>query len=181
MKNLTTTILLSLVIFSCQKEESHNHTNSTASTSEDFSKKATIPDGFITKNPLGESISVLEARSRNEPAKQMIVEGAICGILEPFTSNRAMFILGDLSIKTCDKTPGDNCPTPWDACCEDRKKIISGSLTVRLLDENGTLKDGTLKNVNGLNAGRKIKVQGVVSTQSIPSSMISNATQIQLL
>jgi len=181
MKKLTIIILLSLVTFSCQNDESHNHKNYTESTTEDFSQKATIPDGFITKNPLDESISVLEARSKNEPGKQMIVEGAICGMLEPFTSNRAMFILGDLSIKTCDKTPGDNCLTPWDACCEDRKKVISGSLTVRLLDENGTLKDGTLKNVNGLIAGRKIKVQGVVSAQSIPSSMISNATQIQLL
>ena len=78
MKKLTIIILLSLVTFSCQNDESHNHKNYTESTIEDFSQKATIPDGFITKNPLDESISVLEARSKNEPGKQMIVEGAIC-------------------------------------------------------------------------------------------------------
>jgi len=148
---------------------------------EEDSIKANLPAGFISQQSLGKAISVLEARKRNEAGQLLVIQGFIGGMVEPFTQTRALFVLGDESIKTCDKIPGDHCPTPWDACCEDRKKLIDGSITVRLLDDQGQILPGTLKNVMGIEAGKIIKLECIVDSQSIPSSMVVNAKRVELL
>jgi len=181
MKNKSVYIALGLLLLSCESSVHEHNENSNASFEANRSKKADLPPNFLSKISTGKAISVIEARKKNKTGEKLIIEGAICGMLEPFTKDRAMFVLGDLTIKTCDKISGDNCPTPWDACCEDRKKIISSSLTVCVLDESGKIKEGTLKNVMGIEAGRKIKVEGLVDAQSIPTSMVINATRIELL
>jgi hypothetical protein len=99
----------------------------------------------------------------------------------PFTANRAVFVLGDDSLETCDEIPGDNCPTPWDACCEDRRKIVNSTMSVQVIDHKGTIIDGTLEGLGGIEAGKRVKVKGRVSNKSTAQSFILNAEQIQLL
>ena len=179
MNKITFFTLLSLLIASCEYD---NHTHSSEkSIVADNSIKANLPANFISQESLGEAISVLEARKRNEADQLLVIQGFIGGMVEPFTQSRALFVLGDESIKTCDKIPGDHCPTPWDACCEDRKKLIDGSITVRLVDNQGQILQGTLKNVMGIEAGKIIKVECIVDSQSMPSSMVVNAKRIELL
>jgi len=100
---------------------------------------------------------------------------------KPFTQSKAMFILGDDSLKTCDEIPGDSCPTPWDVCCEDPRKISSSTLSVQILDENGSLLSGTLQGVAGIEPGKRVKVQGTVSANSYTKAMVLEATALQLL
>ena len=179
MNKLTFFTLLSLLIASCQPDD-HAHDSGKSFATED-SIKADLPADFISNQSLEEAISVLEARKRNEADQLLVIQGFIGGMVEPFTQSRALFVLGDESIKTCDKTPGDNCPTPWDACCEDRKKLLDGSITVRLLDDQGQILQGTLKNVMGIEAGKIIKVECIVDSQSMPNSMVVNAKRVELL
>ena len=179
MNKLTFFTVLSLLITSCETDD---HTKSTGkSIKADDSIKANLPADFISQQTLGEAISVLEARKRNEANQLLVIQGFIGGMVEPFIQSRALFVLGDESIKTCDKIKGDQCPTPWDACCEDRKKLIDGSVTVRVLDDQGQMLQGTLKNVMGIEAGKIIKVECIVDSQSMPSSMMVNAKRIELL
>jgi hypothetical protein len=179
MNKLTFFTVLSLLITSCETDD---HIKSTGkSIKADDSIKANLPADFISQQTLGEAISVLEARKRNEANQLLVIQGFIGGMVEPFTQSRALFVLGDESIKTCDKIKGDQCPTPWDACCEDRKKLIDGSVTVRVLDDQGQMLQGTLKNVMGIEAGKIIKVECIVDSQSMPSSMVVNAKRIELL
>ena len=72
-------------------------------------------------------------------AKNWLLKGSLEAEKNRFTKNSAVFILGDHSLETCDEIPGDNCPTPWDVCCEDRKKVAESTMSVRLLDANGSL------------------------------------------
>jgi len=179
MNKLTFFTVLSLLTTSCETDD---HTKSTGkSIKADDSIKANLPADFISQQTLGEAISVLEARKRNEANQLLVIQGFIGGMVEPFIQSRALFVLGDESIKTCDKIKGDQCPTPWDACCEDRKKLIDGSVTVRVLDDQGQMLQGTLKNVMGIEAGKIIKVECIVDSQSMPSSMVVNAKRIELL
>ena len=171
--------LLSLLLASCESED-HANSSGNSLVAED-AIKANLPADFISQESLGEAISVLEARERNEADQLLVIQGFIGGLVEPFTQSRALFVLGDESLKTCDKTPGDNCPTPWDACCEDRKKLVDGSITVRLLDDQGQILQGTLKNVMGIEAGKTIKVECIVDSQSMPNSMVVNAKRLELL
>ena len=145
-----------------------------------FTLKANLPMDFITNQNLGDSLSVVEARKRADSGI-IIVNGFIGGRREPFAEGRASFILGDDSIKTCDEIDTDHCPTPWDACCEDRKKILSSTISIQVIDEHTNLLIGTLKGVKGLQPGRKIKVLGTIDSQSIPPAMLLNAQQIELL
>jgi hypothetical protein len=146
-----------------------------------FTLKANLPMDFITNQNLGDSLSVVEAKKRADSGEIIIINGFIGGRREPFTAGRASFILGDDSIKTCDEIDTDHCPTPWDACCEDRKKILSSTISIQVIDEHTNLLKGTLKGVKGLQPGRKIKVLGTIDSRSIPSAMLVNAQQIELL
>lgn len=146
-----------------------------------FTVKANLPINFITNQNLGDSLSVVEAKKRADSGEVIIIHGFIGGRREPFTAGRASFILGDDSIKTCDEIDTDHCPTPWDACCEDRKKILSSTISIQIIDEHTNLLKGTLKGVKGLQPGRKIKVLGTIDSRSIPSAMRINAQQIELL
>ena len=144
-------------------------------------EKASLPHGLIVESGLGEALSVIEVRTYNSTDKELVVEGFIGGRKRPFTKNSAIFILGDHSLETCDEKDDDNCPTPWDVCCEDRKKIANSTMSVQLLDSNGSLIAGTLEGVAGLEAGTKIKVKGSLDEKTSTRAFIINAKNIQLV
>ena len=50
---------------------------------------------------------------------------------EAFTRGKAVFILGDDTLKTC--STRRLMPTPWDVCCEDREKVATSTLSVQIL------------------------------------------------
>ena len=142
---------------------------------------AEIPDSFKFSEDLGASISVCEFRDTNDTTKDYTVEGFIGGRKNPFAENRAIFILGDNTLETCDEKSNDSCPTPWDVCCEDRKKILSSTISVQVLDVDGSIIKGSLKGVSGIDSGKKIKVRGKLNTKSTAEAIILNAEAIQIL
>ena len=144
-------------------------------------EKASLPQGFIVESGLGDALSVNDVRKNVAPSKELVVEGFIGGRKRPFTQNSTVFILGDNSLETCDEIPGDNCPTPWDVCCEDKKKVAESTMSVQLLDANGSLLFGTLEGVAGLKAGARIKVRGSLDEKSTTRSLIINAKNIQVV
>jgi hypothetical protein len=143
--------------------------------------KAELPMGLITQEPLGEAIPVKTAREQNEPGNILILEGFVGGRGNPFVEGRAVFVLGDDSLETCDKVPGDNCKTPWDACCEDPKNIKAATITIQVVDENNEVLKGTLNGVGGIKAGGRLKIKGQVDKNSSPEAMIFNAQTIKIL
>lgn len=143
--------------------------------------KIELPAGFITQESLGEAITVKTAREQNEPGNILILEGFVGGREDPFVEGRAIFVLGDDSLETCDKVPGDECPTPWDACCEDPKNIQASIITIQVVDENNAVLKGTLKGAGGIKAGSRLKIKGQVDKNSSPEAMIFNAQTIKLL
>ncbi|MEC7802862.1 MAG: hypothetical protein VX467_06760 [Verrucomicrobiota bacterium] len=144
-------------------------------------EKASLPHGLIVESGLGEALSVIEVRTYNSTDKELVVEGFIGGRKRPFTKNSAIFILGDHSLETCDEKDNDNCPTPWDVCCEDRNKIANSTMSVQLLDANGSILAGTLEGVAGLEAGTKVKVRGSLDEKTSTRAFIINAKNIQLI
>jgi len=170
------------ILYGCEKSNEYTDLKDKVNSDKLSSiRMAELPTNLLTTDDLGTAISVLEARKQNEVTKKLIIEGFIGGRKEPFASNRASFILGDHSIQTCDIIQGDYCPTPWDACCADRKNILEGTLSVQLLDQNSSLIKGNLNGVGQLRPGLKIKIAGTVDSKSLPNSMLFNALQIQAL
>ena len=167
--------LLSLLLFLCSS--CSNDSNMVDIEGE----KASLPHGLIVESGLGEALSVIEVRTNNSTDKELIVEGFIGGRKRPFTKNSAIFILGDHSLETCDEKDDDNCPTPCDVCCEDSKKIANSTMSVQLLDADGSLTAGTLEGVAGLEAGTKIKVRGSLDEKTSTRAFIINAKNVQLI
>ena len=177
-----TCLTLIIALMACDSS-SHDSQHHAELSLRDISQspKAIVPENLFSNNLPESAIPVIAAKEYNQPGKELFIKGVIGGRVVPFSANRASFILCDESIKTCDKIPGDDCPTPWDACCEDRKKLLQGSLSIQVLDKNNSLIHGNLNGVGGLNPGSKVKLLGVVDSQSLPQAMLVNAVQIQKL
>ena len=144
----------------------------------DFEEKKLFTRGLIVESSL-EALSVIEVRTYNSTDKELVVEGFIGG-RKDLSRKTVMFILGIL-LETCDEKINDSCPTPWDVCCEDRNKVANSTMSVQLLDANGSLLAGTLQGVAGLEAGAKVKVKGSLDEKTSTRAFIINAKNIQLI
>ncbi len=67
----------------------------------------------------------------------VVMLGRIGGRKDPITPGAAVFIVIDPAVPSCDQIPGDNCPTPWDYCCEPRESVNANTATIQLVDEAG--------------------------------------------
>lgn len=68
---------------------------------------------------------------------EVVVVGRIGGEVKPFFEGQTAFLLTDRSLLACTEIEGDTCPTPWDFCCVPRGELAAGTLTVKLVDEDG--------------------------------------------
>lgn len=133
---------------------------------------------YIVDAPVSPGISVMNAKTSAQPGDNIVVTGRIAGAKEPFSEDFATLILADDSLRTCDRIPGDTCPTPWDACCVEPETIQASRLLVQLVGDDGLPIDASLKGVGGLKELDEITVVGSVDASSTPSNVIINAVKI---
>jgi len=126
------------------------------------------------------AISVGEARKSAQPGENVTIAGRVAGTMEPFTEGYAVLVLADDAVETCEQIPGDECPTPWDACCEDPAKLKAMRLTVRVTDENGMPVASSLKGVSGMKELDGLVVTGTVTEDSNAENLVVDATGIFL-
>lgn len=108
---------------------------------------AALPaDMFLSAPPAG-ARDVGALKEDTTASGDVVVHGRIGGRRDPFVRGTAVFLLTDMSLPTCDMGPGDQCPTPWDYCCEPADRIAAHSLTVQIIGPDGqTLKSGLREN-----------------------------------
>jgi hypothetical protein len=121
-----------------------------------------IPQDLMLASAPAEASELKAIKGSARVGDEVVVRGVIGGRRDPLASNRAILTLVDVEIETCDKLPGDSCPTPWDACCVDQETITAGSATVQVVGSDGRpLKIG-LQGHNGIQPLREIVVVGKV-------------------
>lgn len=127
------------------------------------------------------AVSILKARSTAKPGETLSITGVVMGNVKPFVEGRAVFILGDPEkLTTCDRRPGDDCKTPWDACCDAAEDIKAATVTVQVVDADGKVLKEPIENVNGLKPLSTVAVTGVVDDSSNENLLILNARSIQV-
>lgn len=124
------------------------------------------------------SISVVEAIRRAVPGESLTVVGRIAGASDPFSEDYATVIVADRALQTCERIPGDTCPTPWDACCVAPEEIRASRLLVQVTDAAGQPLESGLKGIHGLKELDEITVSGTVDSSSSPGNLILNAEAI---
>ena len=80
--------------------------------------------------------SILQVREESKQGDEVVLVGRIGGDVNPWVEGRAVFSLVDLSARACSDIPGDNCPTPWDYCCET-DKLVKGKTLIKLVGDDG--------------------------------------------
>lgn len=89
----------------------------------------------LSAEPAG-ATPVISAREQSQDGDDVVLVGRIGGSANPWIDGRAAFSIVDPSLKACSDIPGDECPKPWDYCCETTRLPGSTAL-VKFVDEAG--------------------------------------------
>ena len=144
-------------------------------------KGASLRPTLIVDAPPASAIRVAEARKAVQPGAEIVITGFVGGRADPFVEGRAALTLADGSVlETCDRRPGDGCPTPWDACCDPPEKIEASVATIQVVDANGQVLKQGLKDIGGIREQVVLTVKGKVAPSSSPEALIVSAEQIHV-
>ena len=122
---------------------------------------AEIESRFTTSPPT-DAIAVGELLASTETEGTVSVVGQIGGTVSPFGEGYAVFFLADESLVFCTEMESDNCPTPWDACCEDPDKVKDNRLLVQFTGDSGEVLPISLNGIKNLEELRRVIVTGTL-------------------
>jgi len=162
---------LSLALASCSNEkEASTDTKQTGQTPLEKLVLETAPD---------KSLEIAALRTTAKLGDKVTFTGDVIGSNAVFMDGRAVMVMGDpKKLTPCNKIEGDECPTPWDVCCDDPDVITASIVTVQVVDDSGKPVKSSLKGLNGLKELSTVTVTGEVSGTASETNMLVNASGI---
>jgi hypothetical protein len=131
--------------------------------------------------PTGETKAIHLVRTTVKPGDEITLTGRIMGSKKPFVEGRAAFMVGDPEVlQACNEMPGDECKTPWDACCDSAEEKKTGTATIQISGADGKVLSEGLEGVGGLQNLATVVVSGKVAPGSSADALIVNATALQV-
>lgn len=131
---------------------------------------------LLTEAPAG-ARTVAEIKPTAADGDSVVLRARIGGRLEPITPGAPVFVVIDRSVPACSEIPGDNCPTPWDYCCEPRESLTAHSATVQVVGPDGSPVAGDLAQA-GLKPLDEVIVIGTVAARPSPEVLTIRATGV---
>jgi len=131
----------------------------------------------LAEEPAG-ALDVVAFRSNTRAGDEVVFRGLVGGRSEPFVQGKALMTVADLSLKPCNAAAGDNCPTPWDYCCEPPESLTRGTVTVQLVGDDGKVLSSDIRELSGVKPLSQVVVKGKVATHEPGKSTVVNATGI---
>ena len=120
------------------------------------------PAVFVTEAPK-DAKDVAALKKSAKRGDTVVMKAKIGGRSEPFVKNRAVFMVADRSLRSCDEIPGDTCSKPWDYCCESPESKKANMATIQFTGADGKpLKVGA-QSAGGLEPLGLVVIEGVVS------------------
>ncbi|QOJ17609.1 MAG: hypothetical protein HRU76_08440 [Phycisphaeraceae bacterium] len=138
---------------------------------------ATLPDSLFLPAAPESAPGVADAKTGAAAGQPITLRGRIGGSRTPFVDGRAAFTIVGAGPAACSDTPGDECRTPWDYCCEPRESLAKHSATIRIVDAAGQPLKVNAKGARGLRELSEIIVVGTVA-QSEGDLLVVDATGI---
>jgi hypothetical protein len=115
------------------------------------------------KDKPADAKSVSTARKTAKKGDTVVIEAKVGGRAEPFVKNRAILMVADRSLRSCDQIPGDTCAKPWDYCCEPPESKRANMMTIQFVGADGKpLKVGA-QGAGGLEPLRLVTFEGTVA------------------
>ncbi len=129
-----------------------------ALTANGWAASPELEKAVVSDAPSSGTLGVVAAKAQVKDGDRIVVEGRV----KDFVNGQAVFTMADKAMKSC-KDNGEDCPTPWDYCCETKETITKNTATVKLVGPAGgkkALKEG-LKGVKGLDNLTLVAVEGI--------------------
>jgi len=113
---------------------------------------------FLLAAEPAEARDVREVRDSADDGQPVVVVGRIGGEASPWVDGLAAFSIVDASLTPCNEREGDNCPYPWDYCCE--ADLAEARTAVRVVDEEGKIVQTSAKDLLGVEELQTVVVEG---------------------
>ena len=91
---------------------------------------------FVLAAEPADAKTVIEVREEAKDGDTVVIVGRIGGDRDPWVTDRASFLIVDPTLIPCNERQGDNCPTPWDYCC-DSDVLAKSKATIKFVDDAG--------------------------------------------
>jgi hypothetical protein len=114
---------------------------------------------YLADSEPADAKPVAEALGADDDASVTVV-GRIGGAKNPWVDDMAAFTIVDPSLKACSDIPGDNCPEPWDYCCESSDTMKTHSVAVKFTDEKGSVVPADARKLFGVEPLQTVVVHG---------------------
>lgn len=150
----------------------------TSGAASDVAVSPLLPKGFFLAGAPDEVKDVIAAKKGAKPGDRIVVRGRIGGSKEPMAAERAIFTIMDLGLQPCGAGKMEECPTPWDYCCDPREEITKNIATVQVVDASGRPLKAGLKNMGKLKPMAEVVIQGRVAGGTSADSLVVDATGI---
>jgi hypothetical protein len=115
---------------------------------------------LLSSEPPGAQ-DVKDVLASAQDGDDVTVVGRIGGDANPWIDGLAAFNIADLSLKPCSEVEGDNCPKPWDYCCEP--ELAACRTLVKVVDEGGHVVSGGARELLQLEELQTVVVRGKAS------------------
>lgn len=153
-----TLLVLAGLIAGCAQESPQPQPSASSDTD---SQAAPGVDGsrfLLSSEPEGAG-DVIAVRSDASDGDDVVIVGRIGGSANPWIEDRAAFSIVDGSLKACSDIPGDNCPVPWDYCCET-PKLPDATALIKVVNDNGDLVEEDARQLLNVKELSTVVVQG---------------------
>ncbi len=136
-------------------------------------------DAFLVSEAPPGMVQISEVFADPTPGKEVVLAGEVMGRMEPFVEGRAIVVLGDpTKLTPCNRIPGDECPTPWDICCDDAEVIKKSTSTIQFLGPDGKVIKSSLKGFHGIKELSYLTVKGRIAEGSNAENLLINAEAV---
>mgnify|MGYP006979174089 CR=1 FL=1 len=152
----TVIMIVSATLIGCTSEK--NSTTSNGSVEQPDAAVADSSPYLLLAEPK-DPAGVIRVRDEAANDDEVLIVGCIGGSSNPWIEGRAAFTIVDLSLKSCNDTLDDRCPTPWDYCCETDKLPTSGAL-VKFVDDSDRVLKADPKTLFGVKELSTVIIKG---------------------
>ncbi len=89
---------------------------------------------------------------------EVVVVGRVGGEKDPWVEGVAAFRIADAKLKACGEGTGEDCPTPWDFCCEPN--LGDKILLIKVVDATNKIVSSGAKDLLGIKELQTVVVTG---------------------
>lgn len=135
------------------------------------------PATFLAAKP-ADAKPVKAAKIAAKTGERIVLTGRIGGRKTPFVASRAVFLIADPSLKACSERPGDDCPTPWDFCCESKESMAASLATIQICGADGKPLKVTAEKAAGMKPLSTVTIIGTVREAGAGGAFVVDASGI---